>query len=100
MTRLFFQKMKNNAYEIRFEEISKGIHNTEDITDRSSSTVGRIQAKVDGEFTCGGSVHLLLLLACILTHAVDLYVVIYFLYSSLTFIASVCYLVRKTKCLK
>nr|WP_300323990.1 CDP-alcohol phosphatidyltransferase family protein [uncultured Anaerostipes sp.] len=100
MTRLFFQKMKNNAYEIRMTEMQKDIETKEDITDRSQSRVGKIQAKIDGEVACGGTVQLVLLLVCILVHALDLYVMTYFLYSFLTFVASVVYLIKKTGCLK
>ena len=100
MTRLFFQKMKNNAYEIRKEEMKKGIEQKEDITDRSQSKIGKLQARLDGEFTCGGTVHLILLLVCILTKTLDLYIIFYFMYSSLTFLASIVYLIKKTGCLK
>lgn len=100
MTRLFFQKMKNNAYELKIEMMKKGMEQKEDITDRSASKVGRLQARFDTEFTCGGSVHLLFLLACILAKTLDLYVSVYFLYNGLTFIASIAYLVKKTGCLK
>ena len=100
MTRLFFQKMKNNAYEIRMAEMQKGVEIKEDITDRSQSRIGKLQAKIDGEFTCGGTVQLVLLLICILLHALDLFVIVYFAYNSLTFVASVIYLIKKTGCLK
>lgn len=100
MTRLFFQKMKNNAYEIRMEEIEKGIKQKEDITNRSQSKIGKIQAKLDGEFTCGGTVHLVFLLICILVKSLDCFIGIYFLYSTLTFLASIIYLIKRTGCLK
>lgn len=100
MTRLFFQKMKNNAYEIRMDEMKKGNNQSEDITDRSQSKIGQIQTKIDSEFTCGGTVQLVLLLVCILLQSLDLYIGMYFLYSFLTFVASVIYLIKKTGCLK
>ena len=100
MTRLFFQKMKNNAYEIRMSEMEKRIDLKEDITDRSQSKIGRIQGKIDGEMTCGGTIHLVLLLFCILTKTLDCYVGIYFIYGTLTFLASIVYLIKKTGCLK
>lgn len=97
MTRLFFQKMKNNTYEME-----KGINHNENkaiSVDRSNSMLGRIQIKIDSEFTCGGTVHLLLLLICILTRTVDVYISIYFVYNGLTFLVSLVYLIAKTKCL-
>lgn len=100
MTRLFFQKMKNNAYEIRMAEMQKGNSQSEDVTERSQSKIGKLQTKVDGEFTCGGTVQLVLLLVCILIGSLDLYIGLYFLYSLLTFIASIIYLIKKTGCLK
>ena len=100
MTRLFFQKMKNNAYEIQIANMKIGIEQKEDITDRSKDLVGKLQARIDGEFTCGGSVHLILLLICILLDSLDIFVCLYFLYSAMTFIASVAYLVKKTGCLR
>lgn len=100
MTRLFFQKMKNNAYEIKMEQMSQGIIPKEDVTDRSTSVIGRLQSKIDSEFACGGTVHLILLLTCILIRTLDLYIILYFLYNSLTFLASVPYLIKKTGCLK
>lgn len=100
MTRLFFQKMKNNAYEIRMSEMENGIEQKEDITDRSQSRIGRLQGKIDGEMTCGGTVHLVLLLICVITKSLDCYIGVYFLYNTLTFLASIVYLIKKTGCLK
>ena len=100
MTRLFFQKMKNNAYEIRMSEMKRGIEQEEDITDRSQSKIGKLQARIDGEFTCGGTVQLILLLICILTGSIDLFICVYFLYSTMTFVASIAYLIKKTGCLR
>ena len=99
MTRLFFQKMKNNAYEIRLEELKAGIIESEDITDRTQSKIGRLQGRIDAEFTCGGTIHLVLLLVCILVKAVDIYVLFYFVYNGLTFLSSIVYLIKKTGCL-
>ena len=100
MTRLFYQKMKNNAYEIKMEQMIEGSYQGEDITDRSQSKIGQLQARFDGEFTCGGTVHLILLLICILTKSLDCYIGLYFIYSVLTFLASIVYLIKKTGCLK
>lgn len=100
MTRLFFQKMKNNSYEIRIEKLLKGIDQEGDITDRTQSKIGRLQGRIDSEFTCGGSIHLLLLLVCLLTHSTDCYVILYLFYNGLTFLASIAYLIKKTECLK
>lgn len=97
MTRLFFQKMKNNAYEIRMKEDAT---ETEDITDRTQSKIGRLQGRLDGEFTCGGTVHLIMLLVCYITKSLDVYIILYFLYNGMTFLASIVYLVKKTGCLK
>ena len=80
--------------------MEKGINQKDDITDRSTSQIGRLQARFDSEFTCGGTVHLVLLLICILTKMLDLYVAFYFLYNGVTFLASIIYLVKKTGCLK
>ena len=100
MTRLFFQKMKNNAYELCMAEMEKGTRQKEDITDRSQSRIGKLQARFDGEFTCGGTVHLTILLISILTKSLDCYIGIYFLYSVMTFLVSIVYLIKKTGCLK
>lgn len=100
MTRLFFQKMKNNAYEIHLAEMKKGNEQSIDITDRSLSKIGKLQGLIDGEFTCGGTVHLVFLLICILTKSLDCFICVYFIYSTLTFISSVIYLIMSTGCLK
>lgn len=100
MTRLFFQKMKNNAYEIKMEQMKSGINQKEDITDRSQSKIGQLQARFDGEFSCGGTVQLVLLLICILTNSLDCFIILYFSYSTLTFFLSILYLIKKTGCLK
>ncbi len=100
MTRLFFQKMKNNAYEIRMDEMRNGIVDNFDITDRMQSRIGKLQNKIDGEFCSGGTVNLILLAACIALHMLDVFIVVYFFYLGLTFLASVVYLIKKTHCLK
>lgn len=100
MTRLFFQKMKNNAYEIRIDKLLRDSDEDDDITDRSQSKIGRLQARIDAEFACGGTIHLVLLLVCILTKSIDVYVGLYFLYNAFTFLASIVYLIKKTGCLK
>ena len=100
MSRLFFQKMKNNAYEIRIKELQLGIERQEDISRRDHNIIEKFQAKLDTEFTCGGTIHLVLLLICILINAVDLYVVLYFLYGVMTFLATTIYLIKKTGCLR
>ena len=100
MTRLFFQKMKNNAYEIQIEGMKKGTTDGEDVSGESQSTIRKLQAKVDGEFTSAGTVHLLVLLICFITKSLDVCILLYFLYNGLTFLASMVYLIKKTGCLK
>lgn len=101
MTRLFFQKMKNNAYEIKIKEMKGEVDNidTDKITDRSKSWIGRLQMKVDSELSMGGW-NLIAIFPCILFNAIDVYIIFYFFYFGLTFCASIPYLIHKTGCLR
>ena len=99
MTRLYFNKMRNNAYEIRMDKMEKGEDLEKDITDRRGSKIGRFQQRIDSEFSMGGW-NLLFVFPCILCKSLDLYVIFYFLYNGLTFVASIPYLIKKTGCLK
>lgn len=100
MARLFFQKMKNNAYEIRIDEMRRNIVNDSGITDRMQSKIGKLQNKIDGEFCSGGTVNLILLASCIAFHMLDVFIIVYFFYLGFTFLASIFYLIKKTHCLK
>lgn len=100
MTRLFFQKMKNNTYEIKMEEIRSGNINVIEESSESQSRIRKIQAKIDGEFTSAGTVHLLVLLISFLTRSLDICIVLYFIYNGITFLASVVYLIKTTGCLR
>lgn len=102
MTRLFFQKMKNNAYEIKIKELesnTNNVVNTDEVIDRSKSVIGKLQIKIDSELSMGGW-NLILIFPCIIFNALDIYILFYFLYYGLTFCASIPYLIYKTKCLK
>lgn len=101
MTRLFFQKMKNNASEIKIKEMENNTHkiDTNEIVDRSQSIIGRLQIKIDSELSMGGW-NLVAIFPCIIFNAMDLYIAFYFIYFGLTFCASIPYLIYKTGCLK
>lgn len=96
MTRLFFQKMKNNAYEM-----SKGKSISEGVIFKENKIDWRyIQSKIDGEFCCGGTVNISLIVVSIIIKSWDVFIFIYFLYNILTFIVSSAYIIYKTGCLK
>lgn len=99
MSRLFFQKMKNNTMEINIERIKKG-EKIEDLSETmKESKIGKIQTIIDSELGIGGWC-MVAIFICILTRSLDLYILFYALYYVGFFIFSLIYMIRKTKCLK
>lgn len=102
MARLFFQKMKNNTFELQMKEISDGKLTTQEVLKEASvqkSTFMKLFTRVDSELSMGGW-NLLAILLCVLFNCLDLYVLFYALYYSSIFVASTIYLIKKTGCLK
>lgn len=99
MSRLFFQKMKNNTMEINIEKLKMG-QEIEDLSETmKESKIGKIQTIIDSELGIGGWC-MLAIFVCILTGSLDIYILFYALYYGSFFIFSLIYMIRKTGCLK
>lgn len=102
MARLFFQKEKNNNYEILLEKIDRNEITIKDINDQKNlpkSKFMRLFTRIDSELSMGGW-NLIAILVCVIFKCLDLYVLFYSLYFPIIFIFSTIYLIKKTKCLK
>lgn len=88
MARLFFQKLKNEGTD-------------DDLNDETGqgSLINRIQTRIQSEFGLGGW-NMIMIFAAIYFHAIDVYVLFYFIYYGFFLIFSTAYLIYKTGCLK
>ena len=94
MTRLFYQKMKCNTYEIGqdFQGGKVEVQNND-------SKIKKIQTRIESELGLGGW-NMIFIIICSIFLALDYYIIFYFIYYGLVFIASTAFLIIKTKCLK
>jgi phosphatidylglycerophosphate synthase len=97
MTRLFFQKMKNDSLNLKLN--GKEGMNVSNNDGEAASKLDLIQSKIQSEFGLGGW-NMIFIFVCILTHSLDLYVLFYFFYYGAFFVLATYYLIIKTKCLK
>lgn len=99
MSRLFFQKMKNNTLEISMEKIKNG-EVFDDLSENMKiSKLGKIQTIIDSELGIGGWC-MIAIFVCIFMNCLDLYVIFYALYYGAFFVFSTLYLIKKTGCLR
>lgn len=95
MMRLFYQKMKNNTYELIKKE-----GNTDDkIIERREGKLAKFQSRIEAELGIGGW-NTIAIFICIVAGALDLYVLFYFAFNGVLFLASTIYMIKKTGCLK
>lgn len=102
MARLFFQKMKNNTFEIKNnKEVSNKlvIDEPKEASAISQGKLMRIFTRVDSELSMGGW-NLVAIVICSLFNCLDIYVLFYAIYYPTIFAVSTLYLIKKTKCLK
>lgn len=102
MARLFFQKMKNNTFEIQNKEnasCKSQIEDTKEVSDISQGKLMSIFARIDSELSMGGW-NLVAIIICAICNCLDIYILFYAIYYPTIFAVSTLYLIKKTKCLK
>ena len=102
MARLFFQKEKNNTFEILLDKIARSEVTVKEIQNQKKSPKSKFMQlfiRIDSELSMGGW-NLVAILICVIFNCLDLYVLFYALYFPLIFILSTFYLIKKTRCLE
>lgn len=96
MTRLFFQKMKCNTFEIAMKSKNNDI--TEDKSIGNSGAIAKIHTIIESEFGLGGW-NMIAIVLCSVYMSFDLYILFYLFFYGCLFILSTIYLIKKTRCL-
>lgn len=102
MARLFFQKMKSNAAEIRLGEMRRGELSLEEYIkseDVYESKAMKFFVRIDAELSMGGW-NLVAIILCVIFNCLDIYILFYVLYYPAVFVVMAFYLIKKTECLK
>lgn len=96
MSRLFFQKMNSNTYEIEMNDKSK--NNNCNNKSMHHGKLRKIYSRIESELGLGGW-NMLAIVICSINNSLDLYVLFYFIFYGSIFIFSTIYMILTTKCL-